>query len=163
MNSTSYFSRSFRTVLVSALGICFLVSASHATQATGAKTTFAQTLVESTHAHHPETTEIGIAARSSRGCETMASTDRGDIGEKCEKDDLTPMQTGNPFVEKEKDGFDVSLPLHDAQGKMVGTVGIEFKSEPGQTESSVLAQAKTIAAEMETHIPSKAKLYERAE
>jgi hypothetical protein len=45
----------------------------------------------------------------------------------------------------------------------VGTVGIEFKSEPGQTESSVLAQAKTIAAEMERHIPSKAKLYERAE
>ena len=162
MNSTWYFSQSFRTIVVSALSICFLVSASHATQATG-KTTFAQTLVESTHPRHPETTEIGIAARSSRGCETIASTDRGDIGEKCEKDDLTPMQTGNPFVEKEKDGFDVSLPLHDAQGKIVGTVGIEFKSEPGQTESSVLARAKTIAAEMETHIPSKAKLYERAE
>jgi hypothetical protein len=161
MNSTSYFSQSFRAVVVSTLGICFLASASSAAQTTGAKI-FAQTLVESTHARHPETTEIGIAARSSRGCETIASTDRGDVGEKCEKDDVEPMQTGNPFVEKEKDGFDVSLPLHDAQGKMVGTVGIEFKSEPGQAESSVLAQAKTIAAEMETHIQSKAKLYERA-
>jgi hypothetical protein len=163
MNSTSYFSRSFRTVVISGLGICFLVSASPAKQLAGAKNIFAQTLVESRHARHPETTEIGIAARSSRGCETIASTDRGDIGEQCEKDDLTPMQTGNPVVEKEKDGFDVSLPLHDAQGKIVGTVGIEFKPQPGQTESSVLAQAKTIAAEMETHIPSKAKLYERAE
>lgn len=162
MNSTSYFSKSCRAVVFSALGIYFVVWTSSATQATGAKI-FAQTLVESTHARHPETTEIGIAARSSRGCETIASTDRGDVGEKCEKDDVEPMQTGNPFVEKEKDGFDVSLPLHDAQGKTVGTVGIEFKSEPGQTESSVLAQAKTIAAEMETHIPSKAKLYERAE
>jgi hypothetical protein len=161
MNSTSYFSQGFRAVVVSTLGICFLASASPATQTTGAKI-FAQTLVESTHARHPETTEIGIAARSSRGCETIASTDRGDVGEKCEKDDVEPMQTGSPFVEKEKHGFDVSLPLHDAQGKMVGTVGIEFRSEPGQAESSVLAQAKTIAAEMETHIQSKAKLYERA-
>jgi hypothetical protein len=162
MNSQSYFSKSVAAVVFSTLGICFVVLTSSAQHAPGAKI-LAQALVESAHERHPEATEIAISARSSHGCETIASTDRGDIGEKCEKDEVTPMRTGNPFVEKEKDGFDVSLPLHDAQGRVVGAVGIEFKLEAGQTESGVLAQAKAIAVEMETHIQSKAKLYEHAE
>ena len=64
---------------------------------------------------------------------------------------------------KEKDGFDVSLPLHDSSGKIIGAVGIGFKSAPGQTEASVTEQARKIAAEMEVRIPSKAKLFERSE
>jgi len=50
------------------------------------------------------------------------------------------MQTGKPFVEKEKDGFDVSLPLHDSTGKLIGVVGIGFKAAAGQTEASVTEQ-----------------------
>jgi len=125
--------------------------------------TFAQTLVESTQAKHPESDEISISANTSRGCIGIASTDKGDIGEKCEKEDSEPMRTGKPVVEKEKDGFDVSLPLHDSTGNVVGALGVGFKPAPGQTESSVTAQAQKIAAEMEAQIPSKAKLFERSE
>jgi hypothetical protein len=123
---------------------------------------FAQKLVESTQAKHPEADEIGISTMTKRGCVGIASTDKGDIGEKCEKDDMEPMNTGKPFVEKERDGFDVSLPLHDAKGKLIGTVGIGFKPAPGQTEASVTREAQKIASEMEAQIPSKAALFGRS-
>src|SRR5882757_4833089 len=122
--------------------------------------TVAQKLVETTQASHPESDEIGISAITSRGCVGIASTDKTDIGGKCEKEDSEPMRTGKPVVEKEKDGFDVSLPLHDSSGKIIGAVGIGFKTARGQTEVSVTEQAKKIAAEMEAQIPSKAKLFE---
>ena len=125
--------------------------------------TFAQQLVDATHAAHPEADEIGISATTSSGCKGIASTDKSDIGEKCEADDIKPMRTGKPFVEKEKDGYDVSLPLHDSDGKVIGVVGVGFKLVSGQTEASVTAQARKIAAEMEAKIPSKAKLFARAQ
>jgi len=124
---------------------------------------FAQKLVEATRMKHAEADEIGISATTRHGCIGIASTDIGDIGEKCEKDDVEAMQTGKPFVEKEKDGFDVSLPLHDSTGKLIGVVGIGFKAAAGQTEASVTEQAHKIASEMEVQIPSKAKLFERSE
>lgn len=120
---------------------------------------FAQQLVEATRAKHPEADEVGISAVTSGGCRGIASTDKGDIGEKCEKEDAEPMQTGKPFIEKESDGFDVSLPLHDVSGNTIGSVGIGFKPAPGQTSASVMQAAHEIAAEMEKQIPSKASLF----
>jgi len=124
---------------------------------------FAQNLVEATLAKHTESNEISISANTSRGCIGIASTDKSDIGGKCEKEDSEPMRTGKPVVEKEKDGFDVSLPLHDFTGKPIGAVGVGFKPAPGQTKTSVTEQAQKIAAEMEAQIPFKAKLLEGAE
>lgn len=123
----------------------------------------AQKLVESTKAKHPESDEIGISAVTSKGCVGIASTDKTDIGGKCDKADSEPMHTGNSVVEKEKDGFDVSLPLHDSSGKIIGTVGFGFKSGTGKTEATVTEQARKIAAEMEAQVPSKGKLFERSE
>jgi hypothetical protein len=145
-------------VLVSMLS--FLASAQTKTRT---EKSFAQKLVEATQAKHPEADEIGISTMTHRGCYGIASTDKSDIGEKCEKDDIAPMQTGKPYVEKEKDGFDVSVPLHDSTGKIIGTVGVGFKPAAGQSEASVTGQAQKIAAEMEAQIPSKAKLFERSE
>lgn len=125
--------------------------------------TVAQKLVETTHAKHPESDEIGISTITSRGCVGIASTDKSDVGEKCEKEDSGAMRTGKPVVAKEKDGFDVTLPLHDSSGKIIGALGIGFKLGPDQTEASVTEQARKIASEMEAQIPSKAKLFERSE
>ena len=72
------------------------------------------------------------------------------------------MRTGKPFVEKERDGYDVSLPLHDAAGNAIGAVGIDLKLEAGQTKASVIEQAKKIAGEMEKQISSKAALSQPA-
>jgi hypothetical protein len=125
--------------------------------------TVAQKLVETTQAKHPESDEIGISAITSRGCVGIASTDKSDIGEKCEKENSGAMRSGKPVVEKEKDGFDVTLPLHDSTGKIIGALGIGFKPAPGQTEASMTEQAQKIASEIEAQIPSKAKLFERSD
>jgi cell division septation protein DedD len=151
------------TVLLVALLLSMLPVLTSAQTKTRTGKSFAQKLVEATQAKHPESDEIGISANTSRGCIGIASTDKSDIGGKCEKEDSEPMRTGKPVVEKEKDGFDVSLPLHDSTGKIIGAVGIGFKSAPGQTEASVTQQAQKIATEMEAQIPSKAKLFERSE
>ncbi len=120
---------------------------------------FAQDLVERTRTAHPEVDEIGISALTSSGCRGIASTDKSDIGEPCEKNDSEPLRTGKPFVERERDGFDVSLPLHDPSGNVIGTVGIGFRAVPGQTQLTVVEQARKIVREMENQIRSRSVLF----
>ena len=120
----------------------------------------AQKLVDNAHAKHPETAEVGIAVVGSTGCSTIASTDNKDIGEKCEKEDSEPIQTGKPHVEKEGKNFDVTLPLHDSSGKIVGSVGMELPPNSGETQDAVVKRATAIAKGIEPDIPSKASLTE---
>jgi ligand-binding sensor protein len=141
-------------VIVAAFVLPSYVSAS-----TGKPKTQAQILVEKTLQEHPEVDEVGIAVRTSRGCRTIASTDKSDVGEACEKDDIEPMRTGKPFVERERDGFgDVSVPLRDVQGRVVGSLGVSFKQAPGQTRAKVVEEAEKISKEMAAQIASKAAL-----
>lgn len=144
-----------------ALAVLALPSVLVAKQQEAKGKTFAQALVEQTLASHPESDEVGIAVRSSRGCKTIASTDKSDLDEACEKDDIQPMQTGKPYVEKEKDGYDVSVPLRDARGKIIGSVGIGFKPKEGQTQEEVIAAAEKIAKEMSAQIASRTKLFQK--
>ena len=127
--------------------------------------TLAQKAVEKVAARHPEIASLELAAArsESEGCKTIAATETKEIGEKCDQDEFTAMKTNQPFVEKEKDGFDVTMPLHDAAGTVIGTVGMDFKPEPGQEKAAVVRQAKQIAAEIEKLISSKEKLFEPAE
>lgn len=123
--------------------------------------TFAQELVEQALANHPEVDEVGIAVRSSRGCRTIASTDKSDLGEACEKDDLAPMQDGKPYIESEKDGYDVSVPLRNTEGKIIGSLGIGFKRARGHGQAEVIADARKISEEMAARISSKARLFDQ--
>ena len=124
----------------------------------------AQKLVAEIKAGHPEITGLELAASRSEqeGCKTIAATEVMEIGEKCDKDEFTAMKTNQPFVEKEKDEFDATLPIHDAAGKIIGTVGMDFKTGPGQTKETVTRQAKQIAAELEKRITAKEQLFEVA-
>jgi hypothetical protein len=126
-----------------------------------AATSFSQRLVETTLAAHPEADEVGIAVTSSNRCTVLASTDAEDRGAKCEADDSAPIRTGKPFVGREEGEFDISLPLHDRSGRLVGAVGIRLKAAPGQTQAIVVNQARAMAHEMEAQIPSKAALLGR--
>jgi len=118
----------------------------------------AQKLVNEAHAKHPEANEIGIATVGPKGCTTIASTDKKDVGEKCEAEDSEPIRTGKTHVEKEGKNFDVTLPLHDQSGKTVGSVGIELAPKNGETQADVEKHAQGIAKEMESAITSKESL-----
>ena len=124
----------------------------------------AQKVVAEIKAAHPEITGLELAATRSaqEGCKTIAATEVKEIGEKCDKDEFTAMKTNQPFVEQEKDEFDATLPIHDSAGKIIGTVGMDFKAGPGQTKETVVRQAQQIASELEKRITSKEQLFEPA-
>ncbi len=122
--------------------------------------TLAQKLVEEAAAKNPEVSEVELAVRSSNACSTIADSAHTGIGEKCDHDEFEAMRTGEPVIEKEKDGFDVTMPLHDMTGNIIGTVGLDFKAEPGQQKSSVAQKAKKIVQEIEAQIPAVTKLSE---
>jgi hypothetical protein len=149
--------------LATAVGLCSTLCSTAIRNQSPKGKIVAQKLVDEALAKHPEVTDIELAAPTSEGCSTIASTDPKDVGEKCDQDELGPLQTGKPFVERDEDGFDATLPLHDAAGKVIGTIGMDFEPEPGQTESVIIAQASKIVRELETQIPSRARLFERAD
>lgn len=124
----------------------------------------AQKVVSELKAAHPEITSLELAATRSpkEGCRTIAATEANEIGQKCDKDELTAIKTDSPFVEQEKDEFDVTLPMHDSAGKIIATAGMDFKAA-GQTRNTVTQQAKLIAAELERRFTSKSQLFEPAE
>ena len=123
--------------------------------------TFAQALVEGTVAKHAELAGLELATTPPDGhdCVTIAATDVKEMGDKCDKGELAVMKTGKATVEKESDGYDVTLPLH-VSGKTIGIIGMDFK--PDQQESGLVDRAKIIAKEVEDQIPAKSKLFEAA-
>jgi hypothetical protein len=122
---------------------------------------FAQALVEDMVAKHHELEGLGLATTPPGGgdCVTIADTDAKELGDTCDKGELAVMATGKSTVEKEKDGYDVVVPLH-VSGKTIGIIGMDFKLD--QQEAGLLDRAKVIAKEIEEQIPSKSKLFEPA-
>lgn len=141
-------------------GFFALVPSSASAQSGSRGSPLAQQIVDSAQAQHPEADEIGILVETPMGCYGIASTDRSDVGEKCEADDIGPLNTGKPSVEKEGSGFDVSVLLHDAAGRTAGVLTVGFEGGHGRTEASVREMVEKIEAEMAPKIPSKAKLLE---
>lgn len=126
----------------------------------GAGKIFAQKLVEEVQARHPEVKSLEISSPWKGKCTTIAATDPDDVGEKCDRDELAPMRTGKPFVEREKEGYDVTLPLHDGGGKIIGSLGMDLGPQPGRRESEIIKRAERIARELESRISSKEKLFD---
>jgi hypothetical protein len=124
----------------------------------------AQRVVEEIKAGHPEISGLEIAATKSEtdGCKTIATTEANEVGQKCDKDELTAIRTNKPLVEKEKDEFDVTLPIHDSSGMIIATAGMDFKLQPGRTKVSVVGEAQKIAAELEKRFASKDELFRPA-
>lgn len=112
----------------------------------------AQKMVDEIKGAHPEITGLELAAQTPAGCQTIAATEAKEVGEKCDKDELTAWKTNRPFVEKEKDEFDATMPVHDSAGKVIATAGMDFKAEPGRTKDSVTRDAQKIVAELERRI-----------
>lgn len=151
------------SILVVFLTLALTGGASVSAKASGK--IFAQQLVGQAMAKHLKVSGVELSSTPpGKRCVTIASTEAKDLGEKCDNDEFTALKTNKPFVEKENEGgkevYDITMPLHDAAGNLIGTVGLDFKPEPGQQESNVVELAQQVVREMETQIPSKAKLFE---
>ena len=126
---------------------------------------YAQKLIEETLAAHQELDALAISATppGKTQCVTIASDEAKEIGEDCDEEELTAMKTNSPLVQKEmengKDTYDVTIPIHDASGKVIATAGIDFDPDPNQSEAKVTERAQQIAKEIEAKVPSKEKLF----
>ena len=126
--------------------------------------TQAQQLVDSAVKKNADVVGLEVSATPAgkSTCVTIAATEAKDVGEKCDEDEFAALKTGKPHVEKEADGYDVTAPLHDVSGRLVGTIGIDFKSQAGQTDASILQRTSEILKELEQHIRSKEFLLQPA-
>jgi hypothetical protein len=127
---------------------------------------YAQKIVNETLAAHPEIMGLEISAASVKKdeCTTIASDEELGIGEKCDQDEYSVMKSNKPFADKTtehgKEFFDVNVPIHDANGKILAIVGVDFKPDPKQTAAQATEAAEQIAKEIEAKVPSRDKLYE---
>ena len=121
---------------------------------------FAQKVVDEIKAAHSEITGLELAAnKPGKGCQTIAATEAKEIGQKCDKDELTARKTNKPFVEREKTEFDVTLPIHDSTGKIIATAGMDFRLEAGRTKETVVQEALKLGAELERRLTSESDLF----
>lgn len=141
--------------LVCAVLTCSLLNAQ-------SKKTQAQNLVDRTTQEHSEISglELSTTPPGQNKCFTIAATEAKNLGEECDGDEAAALKTLKPFAEHEPDGFDVTAPLHDATGKLIGTLGIDFKPQVRQTETDILKQTAELVREVEQQIPSKAFLFQ---
>ena len=159
---------SARAFSVLALFVSALCSNIATAQNTAGKSKiYAQKLVEELLPQHPEVSALELAAISpdNNQCKTIAATEAKEIGEKCDKDELTAMNSNQPFVEKEREKgavvWDVTMPIHDSAGKVIATVGMDFRPANGLNRTRVIASARQIAKELEIRIESsKQKLFD---
>ena len=124
----------------------------------------AQVLVDMTVQKHAEVAALELSATPAgqKNCMTIAATESEDLGQQCDEDEHAALKTMKPFVEHEADGYDVTAPLHDANGKLVGVVGIDFKPGPGQTDAAILKLTASLLQELQQQIPSKEFLFQAA-
>jgi hypothetical protein len=124
------------------------------------KKTQAQNLVDLIAQKHSEISALELSATPAgqKRCVIIAATSQRTLREKCDQDEAAAMKPG-PFVEQEPEGFDVTAPLHDATGKLIGALGIHFKQH-GRTKANVLKLTAALLKELEQQIPSKAFLFQ---
>jgi hypothetical protein len=127
---------------------------------------YAQKVVNETLAAHSEIMGLEISATHPKKneCTTIASDEELGIGEKCDQDEYDVMKSGKPFADKTtehgQEFYDVNVPIHDANGKVVAIIGVDFKPDPKQTADQASQQAQQIAKEIEAKVSSIDKLYE---
>ena len=127
---------------------------------------YAQKVVNETLAAHSDIMGLEISAAYAKkdDCSTIASDEELGIGEKCDRDEYSVMETNKPFADKTtehgKEFFDVNVPIHDANGKILAIVGVDFKPDPKQTAAQATDAAQQIAKEIEAKVSSIDKLYE---
>jgi len=121
----------------------------------------AQRLVDELAKKYPELVRIGLHVTPAGSSENIivASNVAAKLGQKSDPEDLRAMETGRPVVLKEGENFDVTLPLHDATGKVIGAIGLTLRPDVGEQEGDATRRARAIASELENQVPSKDSLF----
>lgn len=112
--------------------------------------TWAQHLVDTTLAAHPEIVVLAVHATLPKSADNViVASNIGRIGKKADADDLQVIATGKPRMEFNATGdrYSVEEPLLDVSGAVIGALGISFPYKQGDE----LERDRRIAAEVQTY------------
>ncbi|MBZ5642508.1 MAG: hypothetical protein LAO19_07100 [Acidobacteriia bacterium] len=126
---------------------------------------YAQKLVEDVRAKHPEVIYLNLRTIPPGRTESFkVASSPPSRGGKSDAADLDA-EKGKPLVEQIKEApqeFRILLPLRDRSGQIIGNIATRIKLAPGKTNSDARKLAETIDRELQSGIPSRAKLFEPA-
>jgi hypothetical protein len=123
---------------------------------------YAQQLVDTTLASHPELTILALHVTPPAGGENVIiASNIGRIGKPADADDLAVLDSGRPRIEPTKTGdLSVELPMHDADGKTIGVIGSTFHFAPGGDRDLIVRQAEMIRDELAARTPTLDALFQ---
>ena len=127
--------------------------------------TYAQKLVDSELAKHPDIVILVFHVISPDGSDyPIIASNIGRYGKKADEDDLRVIHTGKPNLEVNKTGnhFEVEMALHDASKKTIGAIACVYNYKAGDDKEALRKKAEKVRLEVEPRIPSTAKLSEPA-
>ncbi|OAJ51858.1 hypothetical protein A6V36_14920 [Paraburkholderia ginsengiterrae] len=125
---------------------------------------YAQQLVDTTLAAHPELTILALHVTPPAGAENVIiASNIGRIGKPADADDLAVLGSGKPRVETTKTGdLSVELPMRDAAGQTIGVIGSTFHYTPGGDRDVIVQQAERVRDELAARTPSLSALFQPA-
>jgi hypothetical protein len=127
--------------------------------------TFAQKLVDDMLDANKDIIIIAIHAAAPSNPEyPIVASNIGRIGKHADEDDLGVVKTGTPRLEVNETGdrFESEGVLHDAGGKVIGTVGIVFPYKKGDDQQALHKRAESLRMAMAAQIASADKLLQPA-
>ena len=157
------------------IGRAFLVLMAAAAFAPGAQAqpaavggSYAQHLVDSMVALHPELVELDIHALppGSRQLMLVAAKSPARVGRPSDTDDVAVYRTGEPRVEINRKGdqnVEVALALRDIYRQTIGAVEFTFPYTPGTDEDALIKKAAQYRDEMSRRILDSASLFDPAQ
>ncbi|MDB6010026.1 MAG: hypothetical protein JWL65_2276 [Gammaproteobacteria bacterium] len=127
---------------------------------------YAQMLVNESLARHPELVVVGMHAVKPGAKEsTMIAANLDRIGKRDDEDDLAVARERKTILApnlKDSTRFEVAVPLHDASGKVIGSLSTVFKYGAGDDEVKMHATAVAIRDDLAKKTPNLAALFKPA-
>lgn len=154
-----------KTAVVVSLTLLLILSVAGGAVAQTTPAPYAQKLVDTTFANHPEVVIIGLhVAPPNQKDYVIIASNIGRIGKKADEDDMRVINTGKSNLEINKAGnhFEVELVLQDQSEKTIGAAGIVFNYKPGDDKVKFEKTAEQIRDEWKTQIPDKDSLFKPA-
>jgi YVTN family beta-propeller protein len=118
--------------------------------------TNAQALVDDVIGSYPQLMVLGMhAVVPGQDTSTIIASNIGRIGKKDDEDDLIAFKKDTPVFEsvKEKNRYEVLIPMRQQDGKAIGVLGVVFKWN-GEDEKTFLKTATRIRDDMQHKISS---------
>lgn len=117
---------------------------------------YAQTVLREVMRRHPQLIGMELAARRGATCVTVAATDAGDIGHRCDAGERELMRRREPEVEDPSlvdPAYVITDQLRDPSGNVIGLIMMDIRPERGG-RSAALARARAIRVDVESRIRS---------